>query len=185
LSRGNKKDINNENSDSNEIEDLYREYKSDIFNYLLIKTKNDKDVSKDILSETFCSFIEGAENLKNKKNIKSYLFQIANRRLNDFLRKKYHDKRYDEYFDVNEKMNDVMAEELHTKEQLLMVKLAMDNMSPLLREVLKLKYLEEKTQNEIAEIIKKTVSSVETLLVRARRQLRIELKKIKGFINEI
>ena len=80
-------------------------------------------------------------------------------------------------------MDDKLSEELHTKEQLLLVNVAMENLKPLFKDVLKLKYIEEKSQNEIAGIVNKSVSAVETLLVRAKKQLRIELKKIKGFGN--
>lgn len=167
------------------FEDLYKEYKTVIYNYLLIKTRNDHDTVKDVLSETFCSVIDSAEKISSCKNLKSFLFQLAFRRLNDHLRKKYHDKNYDKYFDITEESADNMTEEAHKKEQLLMVNLAVDNLKPVYRDVLRLKYFEEKSQNEIAEIMNKSVSSVESLLVRARIDLKNELKNFKGFMNEI
>ncbi len=170
--------------DPEAFESLYKEYKTIVYNYLLIKTKGDADVSKDILSETFCSLMENADNIKNIDKIKSFLLVLANRRLCDFLRKKYRVEKYDKYFNTEEKMNDTMAENLHTKEQLLLVNMAMDELNPLFKKILKLRYLEEKSQKEIALLINRTVSSVETLLVRARKQLKIKLKKNKGFIND-
>jgi len=171
--------------DPSVFEDLYNEYKTVVYNYLLIKTKNDTDAAKDVLSETFCSVMETADNIKHEGNIKSYLFQLANRRLSDYLRKKYHEKDYDKYFDINEETADNLIDDLHTKEQLLMVNLAIDNLKPVYQNILRLKYFEEKSQNEIAEIINKTVSAVESLLVRARKQLKKELDKLEGFIYEI
>ncbi len=180
------KDINNRLNDNDlaYLEYLYKEYKTVIYNYLIIKTKNDIDASNDVLSETFCSIINSLDRIKNFDNIKGYLLKIADRRLSDFLRKKYHDKNYNKYFDAAGKMEDALADDLHTKEQLLMVNLAMDKLKPLFREVIRLKHIEERSQNEIAGITGKSVSAVETLLVRARKQLRIELKKIKGFMHE-
>jgi RNA polymerase sigma-70 factor, ECF subfamily len=170
--------------DPEAFESLYKEYKTIVYNYLLIKTKGDADVSKDILSETFCSLMENAGKIKNLDKMKNFLLLIANRRLNDFLRKKYRIEKYDKYLKTEEKMDDIMAENLHTKKQLLLVNMAIDDLKPLFKDILKLKYIEEKSQKEISLLINKTESSVETLLVRARKQLRIKLKKIKGFINE-
>jgi RNA polymerase sigma factor (sigma-70 family) len=184
LSQNNKISEKIRDRDPSVFEDLYREYNIAIYNFLLIKTRGDVDVANDVLSDTFCSLMDSFDKIKNTENVEGYLIQIAYRRLCDFLRKKYHDDDYQKYFEVNEKMEDTITEDLHKKEQLMLVNLAMEKLNPAFKNVLKLRYLEEKSQNEISEIMNRSVSSVETLLVRAKKQLRAELKKLKGFVNE-
>ena len=172
------------NRDPEIFETLYNDYKIIIYNYLLVKTKGNIEVSKDVLSDTFCSIFDSANKIKNISNIKGWLIQIANRRLYDYLRKEYHDKKYTQYFEVNEDIDNDLTDELHKKQQLLLVNIAIDSLKQIYKDVIRLKYMEKKTQKEIAKIINKSESSVESLLIRAKKALKNELKQIKGFVNE-
>ena len=59
-----------------------------------------------------------------------------------------------------------------------MVKMAIDSLRPQHKEIIKLKYLEDKTQAEISKIINKSESAVEGLLYRARKALKKEISKV-------
>jgi RNA polymerase sigma-70 factor (ECF subfamily) len=74
------------------------------------------------------------------------------------------------------------SEKAETDEKLLMIKAAMDKLKPAYKEILNLKYTEKKSQKEIADILKKSRSSVESLIFRAKEALKKELKAlIKDF----
>ncbi len=165
------------------FERIYNDYKKIIYNFLLIKTSNNADVATDVLSETFCAVLESMERAVKIKNMKSYLIRISYRKLCDYLRKKYHDENYHKYFDTPEKLDDSMAEDLHEKQQVLLVNMAIDNLKPVYKNVLRSAYIENKSQDEIASELNRSLSSVESILVRARKKLRVELLKLKGFGN--
>ena len=56
--------------------------------------------------------------------------------------------------------------------------IALENLKPEYSDILRLKYIEEKSQKELSDIYKKTESSIESLLFRAREALKKEMKKI-------
>jgi len=157
---------------------VYTEYKNKIFTFLVIKTNGDKDIAEEVLCETFHSAIISAPNIKDLNSIGSWLVKIASRRLNDHFRKKYREKKYAEKVGVNEVVNDDLADELHKKEEILLVKTAMNGLKEKYRKILKLKYIEQKTQKEIAGILNLSDAVVNSLLQRARESLRNEFKKI-------
>ncbi len=58
------------------IEDLYTQYKQDIYYYLLSLTHN-PNLSEDLLSETFLVAIKSLAKFKGNSTIKTWLFGIA------------------------------------------------------------------------------------------------------------
>jgi RNA polymerase sigma-70 factor (ECF subfamily) len=161
--------------DSAELEKLYHMYKRKIYNYLLIKTNGNIDTANEILCETFCSVLESAPKLKNTKNINSWLMQIACRRLNDYLRKNYRNKKYYKYFYPETYDENNIIEELETKKQILLVNNAIENIKPDYKKILKLKYIEKKSLKEISKLQKKSISSITSTITRARKEIKKQL----------
>ena len=64
------------------------------------------------------------------------------------------------------------------QEKVLMLNLALDKLDENYKKVLQLKYNELKSQKEIAKILNKSISAVESLLFKARKKLKVELSKI-------
>jgi RNA polymerase sigma-70 factor (ECF subfamily) len=62
-------------------------------------------------------------------------------------------------------------------EKAIMLDLAMKNIKPKYRKILELKYIEKKSQKEIARLLNKSRSSIESLIYRAREKLKQEIKK--------
>ncbi|MDX5475784.1 MAG: RNA polymerase sigma factor, partial [Bacillaceae bacterium] len=59
-----------------EIEELYIQYKQDVYQYLLSLTHN-PTLSEDILSDTFVSAITSINTFKGHSSVKTWLFSIA------------------------------------------------------------------------------------------------------------
>lgn len=78
-----------------EIEQLYRQYKQDVYQYLLSLT-HDPDLSEDLLSDTFVNAISSLHTFKGNSSIKTWLFSIARNLWFSYLRKKKHDLQYDD-----------------------------------------------------------------------------------------
>lgn len=58
------------------IENLYMQYKNDIYNYIMSLTHN-PTLSEDLLSETFLKAIHSLPSFRNNSSIKTWLFGIA------------------------------------------------------------------------------------------------------------
>lgn len=68
-----------------QIERLYREYKQDVYHYLLSLTNN-PSLSDDLLSETFISAIRSIRRFKGQSSIKTWLCSIARHKWLDHLK---------------------------------------------------------------------------------------------------
>lgn len=166
------------------FEKLYKLYKDKIFQYIYIKTKKNIQMTEDIMSETFYSAILSAPKIKSTKNLLSWFLQIANRRYYDHVRKYYSEKNFIEKLSNNNiKNNDDehINGKLIKEERLLMTQIAIEALNPLYQKVLKLKYTENKSQEEISKILNKSIYSIESILYRARKSLK---KKIEELLKD-
>jgi RNA polymerase sigma-70 factor (ECF subfamily) len=164
--------------DSKALERLYKEFNNKVYSFLIIKTKGNKDVTDELFSETFYKAIQYAPKLKNAKNLQAWLLQIAKTRFYDYLRSNSKEKNFDDNIKVDSIESGNVTDKVEHKEKFLMFNIAMKNLNDNYREVLELKYIKEKSQKEIAKILGKTETSVESLLFRARTSMKKELKKI-------
>ena len=158
---------------------IYKEFKDKVWTFLIIKTNGNEEITEEIFCDTFHSAIESAPNLKNTKNIQAWLLQIASRRLNDFFRKKYREKKYIE--DIEDKeisINDPIHEDIESKQEIMLINMAMNKLKDNHKEILKLKYIEKKSQKEISSMLNITSDAVNSLLSRARLSLKKEFEKI-------
>ena len=93
----------------------------------------------------------------------------------DYLRKQYSEEKKNNKLFEEEKMSPDVSEEIIKKEKIVTLHIALDNVKEKYALVLKKKYLENKSQKEIAESLGISVTAIESLLYRARRALKKEL----------
>jgi len=178
--------INLRKRDSQSFIILYNKYKKRVYNYLLIKTNLNRDIADEVFCDTFYYAWISISKIKNTKNLYYWLITIACRKLSDYLRRQYKEENYIKYFIGNIKDDeqiDRLNDYIYNKKLILMVNIALDNIKPLYRKLLKLKYYEKKSQKEIAVVLDTTEASVQCKLYRARRALKNVLKRSKYFIN--
>lgn len=160
---------------------LYHEYKDKIFTFLIIKTNGNTEIAEEVICDTFHSAIESAPKLKNSKNIKAWLFQIASRRLDDYYRKIYREKRYFNEFDDKLTYDDNFAEDIQSKQEALMLNNAFNSLKDKYKEMIRLKYIQNLSIKEISKHTGSSIATVNSLLERARLSLKKEFKKV---VNE-
>jgi RNA polymerase sigma-70 factor (ECF subfamily) len=164
-------------SDPEMVEKVYHACKKNIFNYLLIKTRGNNELAKELLHNTFCSVIESAPKVKNMENIPAWLLRIAHRRMIDFRRKRLREKKYFDKVKQQEKSRQEyiamhMDDKSDKKRRVLLLHMAIDALNPDYRKIVRLKYFEEKKVDEIASLIGRSSKSVESMLFRARNNLK-------------
>ncbi len=159
---------------------VYKEYKKNIYNYLIVKVNGNKGIAEDLFSDTFHSAFISAPQLKNINSISSWLLQIANRRFYDYLRKNYRNKKYfDEINEEDISSNEDFTQKLEIKEKVIAIQIALENIKPHYNKVLLLKYEEHKSLKDISKIINKSESSVQNLIFKAKNALKKELNKLR------
>lgn len=172
------------NRDTRAFEKLYESYKTKIYNFFVIKSGGNQDLACELLSETFYSALNSVSTLKNTNNIQGWIFQIAVRRFNDYLRSSYRAGDSVNIDDIVKSAPDDTEKELIEKEKIALLYVALDKLKPVYRDILTMKYFEDRSEKEIADKIKKSVGAVEGLLFRARQSLKKELGNCSDLFME-
>jgi RNA polymerase sigma-70 factor (ECF subfamily) len=170
--------------DRKAFEELYARTWPSLLNYIRLKVRNGHSTPEDILSEVYIRAIEYSHTLTLTHNVLGWLFRIAQSKVADHYRKK---KRIQKLIRVQkitaghrEILNSIAntpESEVINSENELILRLAFSRLPYEYREVLKAKYITEKSVSEIAGITGKSEKAVENILYRGRKLLENEVAK--------
>lgn len=143
------------------FEKIWEEHKKSLLNF--IKTKvDDKSIAEDILQEVSIKLFDNVKRKTDIKNYKSWLFQVARNTLADYYRKN--------------KKQPKLIEEFNNTSDICVCDLSGFIIQNYLPEKygtpLYLSDIEQKPQNEIAEILNLSVTATKSRIQRARKKLK-------------
>ena len=127
---------------------------------------------EDIFQEVFVTILQEAKlsQLKDPKKISAWLIMITSNNAISFMRKKsIRERSFDP--DIIVARDDSFSQNLLVRDELLVVKEVIDRFSDKEKTVISLCLLEEKTHQQIAEILNIPVNSVSTIVARAKNKL--------------
>lgn len=152
--------------------EAYDEYNEAILRYAYFKT-SDREKAKDVTQDTFVKAWEYIAKGNEVDNIKALLYRIANNLIIDGFRKKkiyslddLQDQGFDPGFDKTDEL-------VNTLDGAIALKL-LDKLPKAYKDILIMRYVEELTIPEIAEILKEKVNNVSVKLHRGIEKLRQE-----------
>ncbi|MBI1320764.1 MAG: sigma-70 family RNA polymerase sigma factor [Candidatus Hydrogenedens sp.] len=170
---------------------LVRRYQNDVFRFCLHYVK-DAEVAKEMSQETFIRVYTARERFDVSRRFKPWMLCIArNLCLNELKRRKMvHMETLEEYVstareDGNELLkspSDAPDEQLMTGERHSALMAAIDRLPEDQSEVIKLRYFDQLSAREIAEIVDSTEGAIRTRLHRILKQLRV---LCADFIEEV
>lgn len=149
-----------------------------VFKFLLKKT-NDDFLSEEIAIQSFSKAFEKIDLFNEKYKFKTWIISIAKNQLNDYLRK--NKIRFENIENIKKerfKENSNPEEELINKERYNHLNEKIDELKPMYREILKLKYIEDLSINQISKKIDQPINTVKIKIYRAKKILSdiLELK---------
>ncbi len=156
----------------NELISLYYPY---IFKFLIKLTRN-KELTEDLVQNTFMKMIVNIENYNTKSNalFSTYLITIAKNTYIDYLRK--NNKELQE-LDIDSYSDKISSEYSWFKNNDYNFVMEKINELPIVqKEAIKLKYLEGYTLKEIAKIQKVESKTIKSRLFEGKRKLKEEMK---------
>ncbi|WP_462251836.1 RNA polymerase sigma factor [Ekhidna sp.] len=172
--------------DQDALKELYQHFGDRIFNTILSYLKNEDDASE-VLQDVFITVFNTAEKFKFNSSVSTWIYRIAVNKSLDFIRSKNAKKRQGVFTsiykrDSGEILHDAPDFEhpgvtLENKENAKLLFQAIEALSDNQQTAFILTQVEGLPQNEVAEIMGLTRKSVESLLQRAKANLRVELKK--------
>jgi len=148
----------------------YNQFKDKIYNYFLYRIGFDKVLAEDLTSEVFVKAYKNFDTFDQNRKFQSWIFAIAHNHLVNY---------YGQSAKVTislEIVEDYLLEEesheveiKYEAEQVLRV---IDSMNENDKEVLRLKFVEELNNQEIAEVIGKDEGAIRTQISRSLKRLR-------------
>jgi len=148
----------------------YEEYADALFRYCYFRV-SDREVAKDLLQTAFCKTWEYLVGGGKIRNFKSFLYRVAHNLVVDYYRQPkvfslecLEEEGFDKEEDRRAPLLDKLASEEAVKR--------LAQLPPLYSEVLFMRYVEDLTVKEIAEILAETENVVSVRLHRGREKLR-------------
>lgn len=165
-------------------------YKNNLFNliYNYIKNYGTEIEAEELLLQTFSNFWFSIKNFKFKSKVYTYLYRVALNLCTNYIKQK--SKMFKNIVSMSETN---LEKELQEKPDLdiknlsddyKLLNLAINSLSINQRNALILSYYDNKSYQEIAEILNTTVSSVESLLFRAKQNIKKFILKNKELLDK-
>jgi len=154
---------------------LYDRYEKKLLRYVLRISKFSLEESEEILQESFIKAWENLNGFDQEMKFSSWIYRIVHNTVISEWKKsksKGKDAKQEVDFEIFQNLASSfdLEEELDkeiNKKQLIET---LNTLSPKYKEVLVLKFLEEKSYNEISDILKKPSGTIATLINRAKQQ---------------
>jgi RNA polymerase sigma-70 factor (family 1) len=162
------------------LSDLYTAYSKQVFNLALHYTQNQQD-AEEITQDVFLKVHEHMARFRAESSVKTWIYRITINQSLDFLKAKQRRKRF-AFWTVLDTQNEPISLEhpgalLEQKETVHRIFRAMNQLPKQQRTVLILHKIEHLPQKEIALILGTSPKSIESLLQRAK-------KNLKNYLNQ-
>lgn len=162
--------------DESAFRELLRQFQPVIYRFA-VRFLGDSEDAKDIAQETFLKFFRSIKTVNEEENVNAFLFMIARNLCIDFLRK----KKPDSYSQNLEPVcTQTPLECLRRKEEHEAMLHIVNSLPERQRTAIDLRYAEGFSYAEIASIMNVSVSAVEALLDRGKKELRKRLSNLNN-----
>jgi RNA polymerase sigma-70 factor, ECF subfamily len=157
--------------------EIIKRYQDKLMRYA-ISILNDNEKAADVVQESFIKAYININSFNLKKKFSSWIYRIVHNQAVNLIKK--HKKELPLLNDIDLDSGTDIEKEYIKDELITMVKNCVDKMPILYKEPLALYFLEDKSYNEISDILRISIGTVGTRINRAKKILKkICLKKTK------
>jgi RNA polymerase sigma-70 factor, ECF subfamily len=172
------------------FEELYSKYHQDVFQFL-IYTVRSRQLAEDLVQEVYIRVLRSHKNFEGKSSEKTWLFSIAKNVAIDYFRKQKGWKgRILEKFDWSQPLkgeNDIPEEVAVQKEEIRDLYKCIEKCTTDQRMVITMRYIQDLSISETAEVLGWTESKVKTTqhrAIKALKKLMEQQEREEGDIDE-
>ncbi len=170
--------------DSSAFRQIYETYKDKVHSLGYYMT-GDKEIAKDITQQVFLKVFTSILTFQYKASFSSWLFRLAVNVCRDYQRSKRRMRLFSTGVPISLATCDSgpsLEETLFKERVSKIVQNVVMKMSPKLRTVIILKYIEDLSYSQIAELLGCSIGTVSSRLNRSHKILAEELKEYKRFL---
>lgn len=163
---------------------LSKRYEEKLLRYIMHISKFNREDAEDVLQEVFIKTYYNLNGFDHELKFSSWIYRIAHNETVSAIRKKVaRPTVYLEEADL-EKFGDVfdMVNSIDNSIDRKVIDAALSKLDEKYREVLILRFLDEKDYVEIADILKKPVSTIGNLILRGKKLFKEEYEKLTGIL---
>lgn len=156
------------------IEKIYREYYDTVFKYLFCLT-HDKELSEDLVQETFVRMIKNIDKFEGKSKLSSWLCEIAKNLWIDYLRKNKRKVELNENEELNIQSEQNIENEYIEREDENKVFEKIKALDEISQKVMYLRVKGEMSFKEIGDILGKSENWARVTFYRAKQKVKEEM----------
>lgn len=153
------------------IEKIYREYYDTVFKYLFCLT-HDKELSEDLVQETFVRMIKNIDKFEGKSKLSSWLCEIAKNLWIDYLRKNKRKIELNENEELNIQSEQNIENEYIEREDENKVFEKIKALDEISQKVMYLRVKGEMSFKEIGDILDKSENWARVTFYRAKQKVK-------------
>ena len=154
------------------FEKIYKSYSSRLFGNVFKMVKSET-TTQEILQDVFIKIWNNRASIDLDKSFRSYLFRIAENKVYDFFRKAARDKKIQvQLFAAATEEYEHIETMIHKKENDLLLKNAIDSLSPQRQQIFRLIKLDNKSYDEVSRLLGISVSTISDHIVKANKAIR-------------
>jgi RNA polymerase sigma-70 factor (ECF subfamily) len=155
--------------DKKSLAGIYEQHSPGIYRYAY-RLLGDQDMAEECVAETFSRFLKALRNGQQPDNVQAYLYRMAHNWVTDYYRRQPPADHLDEDLAAAPASNP--DHEVAQRMDQERVRHALQRLSPEQRLVISLRFLEERSHEEVALVLGKTVEATRALQHRAIAALR-------------
>jgi RNA polymerase sigma-70 factor (ECF subfamily) len=165
--------------DSGAFRVLVERYQREIFNYF-IRSTGSLDDAEDLTQQCFINLYRSLGRYRKKASLRTFIYRIAANLAISFSRKRKSPLSLDLLVEGGYDMatrypSDLPEEKLHARELQRAYLRSLENLPAEWRTIIELRVGKELSYKEIADIMDRSVPSVESILFRAREKLSVDM----------
>jgi len=158
-------------------------YWSEVYYFILKRTENESD-TEDITIETFAKAFDKIDSYNNKFSFNTWLITIAKNVHIDLIRRRKSSEFINNLGENEEFLfnnipddEDSLEDQLIFEQNLATLKHCIKQLKPHYQQIIQLRYFQERSYNEIAEIINEPLNNVKIKILRAKKLLTELIQK--------
>lgn len=165
------------------FEELYNEYRQDVFQFLFRLTGYQRQLAEELTQETFYQAMVSFHRYNGESQVKTWLCQIAKNIYFNTLRKdkKVRQVPIEENEDYTALVTDSVATDYETKELIVNAMKVIMQLDDTTRDVLIYRIFSELTYAQISTLLKITESSAKVIFMRGKGKLQNKLREEYGY----
>jgi RNA polymerase sigma-70 factor (ECF subfamily) len=159
---------------------LSKRYEEKLLRYIIRISKFSREDAEDVLQEVFIKTYYNLNGFDSELQFSSWIYRIAHNEAVSAIRKKVARPTVSLEVENLEKFGDAfdMIKDIDNTFDRKLIDEALSMLDEKYREVLVLRYLDEKDYVEIADILKKPVSTIGNLILRGKKLFKEEYEKL-------